>query len=311
MHEHLQSVLKTGARVAMEYSPLNAIPYVGRVDAGAVELVRSFGAEVVTSANIALKFTAVLTPEQQETHREAGRRLIAAKDALLLQLGDDLRAGKALDEYSVQQCFVELIHEQGLVGEDRPMVSVNGNASNPHYTTTAESSAPIRQGDTLLLDFWAHLPVPGAIYGDYTWMCFVGTKAEIPPKVREVFDVVLKARDAGIDYIRQLLQTGEAVEGRWVDDVVRKVIVDAGYGPYFVHRTGHNIGTSDHGDGANLDNFETRDARLLLPGTCNSIEPGIYLPEFGLRTEVDLLIYERDLEVTGVPRQTELTPLLS
>lgn len=310
MHKHLSSLLTRGTRVAMEYSPLNAIPYIARVDAGTVELVRTFGVEVVSSANISQRFVAQLSAEQMESHRDAGRRLIAAKDLLLEQLGADLREGADLNEYGVQQRFAELIRQQGLVLADDPLIAVNGNASNPHYSPNEQTSSPLRRGDLILFDFWAHLPAPNAIFADYTWMGFAGTRDEIPTHQREVFELVRQARDAGIAFVRERRSAGEQVQGREADDVVRKVIVDGGYGQFFVHRTGHNIGTSDHGNGANLDNFETQDERQLLPSTCCSVEPGIYLPEFGVRSEINLLIHERGVEVTGVPAQMEITPLL-
>jgi Xaa-Pro dipeptidase len=310
MREHLAALLARGGRVAMEYSPMNAIPYIARVDAGTVELVRSYGVEVVSSANISQRFIARLSQEQMEGHREAGRRLIAAKDLLFAQLGEDLRRGTSLDEYSVQQRFATLIKDQGLVLADAPLVAVNGNASNPHYSPSAQTNSLIRRGDLVLFDFWARLPGPEAIFADYTWMGFAGTWEEIPARQRAVFELVRQARDAGVAFIRQRLEAGEAVQGREVDDVVRKVIADAGYGEFFVHRTGHNIGTSDHGNGANLDNFETQDERQLLPSTCCSVEPGVYLPEFGVRSEINLLVHERTVEVTGVPEQKEITPLL-
>lgn len=310
MRAHLASLLVKGQRVAMEYSPMNAIPYIARVDAGTIELVHAYGVEIVSSANISQRFVAQLSEEQMEGQREAGRRLMAAKDILFAQLGEDLRRGAALDEYGVQQRFIALIQEQGLVLADAPLIAVNGNASNPHYSPGPQSNAPIRRGDLVLFDFWAHLPGSEAIFGDYTWMGFAGTRAEIPARQREVFELVRQARDAGISFIRQRLAAGEVVQGREADDVVRKIIADAGYGQFFVHRTGHSIGTSDHGNGANLDNFETQDERQLLPSTCCSVEPGVYLPEFGVRSEVNLLIHERDVEVTGVPAQMEITPLL-
>ena len=311
MREHLNTLLRPGKRIAMEYSPMNGIPYIARVDAGTLELVRSYGVEVVSSANISQRFVAQLTPEQIEGHRQAGRRLIAAKDQLFAQLGEDLRQDVPLDEYSVQQRFVKLIHEQGLALDGgAPLVAVNGNASNPHYAPREQTSVPIRRGDLVLFDFWARLPGPDAIFADYTWMGFAGTREEIPARQREVFELVRAARDAGVDFIRQHLAAGQPVRGCDADDAVRKVIVAADYGQYFVHRTGHNIGTSDHGNGANLDNFETQDERQLLAATCCSIEPGIYLPEFGVRSEINVLVFEHDVEVTGVPAQMEITPLL-
>jgi Xaa-Pro dipeptidase len=295
----------------MEYSPMNAIPYMSRVDAGTLELVRSFGVDVVSSANLAQLFGAQLSATQMESHREAGRRLIAAKDTLFASLGHDLRAGASIDEYRVAQRFVDLIKQAGLVlSSGDPHVAVNANASNPHYESSSGNSSPIRRGDLVLFDFWARLPEPDAVIADYTWMAFAGTRDEIPPRQRDIFEIVRQARDSGIAFARHRLAEGTHVEGREVDDATRAVIAQAGYGDYFVHRTGHSISRVIHGDGANMDNFETRDERTLLPSTCCSIEPGIYLPEFGIRSEVNILIHEGNVEVTGVPAQEEIVPLL-
>ena len=311
MHEHLQGLLRSGTRIAMEYSPMNAIPYMSRVDAGTLELVRSFGVEVVSSANLAQRFGAQLSEAQMESHREAGKRLIATKDTLFATLGDDLRAGTPLDEYSVAQRFVALIKQAGLaLSSGDPHVAVNANASNPHYESSSSKSSPIKRGDLVLFDFWARLPEPNAVIADYTWMAFAGTQDEIPARQREVFEIVRQARDTGIAFARQRMGKGIPVEGREVDDATRAVIAQAGYSDYFVHRTGHNISRVVHGDGANMDNFETRDERTLLPSTCCSIEPGIYLPEFGIRSEVNILIHEHDVEVTGVPAQEEIVALM-
>jgi Xaa-Pro dipeptidase len=309
MRAYLKELLRPGMRVAMEYSPLNAIPYMSRVDAGTLDLIRSYGVEVVSSANIAQRFEAQLTAEQLDSHREAGRRIIAAKDTLFKELGEKLRAGHPLDEYSVQQRFLSLLQQAGTI-PDPPHVAVNANASNPHYESTADNHSPIQRGDLILFDFWAHLPIPNAVYADYTWMAFAGTLEEIPLHQREVFEIVKKARDAAIAFVRQHLAENQPIEGRQVDDVTRAVIAEAGYADYFIHRTGHNIGTSVHANGANLDNYETQDDRLLIPHTCCSVEPGIYLPEFGIRSEVNLLILEQTAETTGIPPQQEITPLL-
>ena len=310
MRSHLEALLTAGMRIAMEYSPMNAIPYMSRVDGGTLELIRSYHVDVVSSANIAQRFIAQLSEAQMESHREAGRRLIAAKDALFAALGDDLRTGVTLNEYSVVQRFTTLIQHAGLTLIDPPHVAVNANASNPHYEPTSENHSPIQRGDLILFDFWAHLPEEDAIMADYTWMAFAGTENEIPERQRAVFDIVRRARDTGIAFIRERLAAGKPIEGRQVDDVVRALITEAGYGEYFVHRTGHNIGVDEHGNGANLDNFETQDTRVLLPNTCCSVEPGIYLPEFGIRSEVDLLILEHDAEITGGPAQEFIIPLL-
>jgi Xaa-Pro aminopeptidase len=244
-----------------------------------------------------------------ESHRQAGQRLIAAKDALFDELSDNLRAGTAMNEYSVQQRFLALIEQLGLVQAD-VHVAVNANISNPHYGPTREQHSPIQRGDLILFDFWAHMPEPKAIYADYTWMAFAGTREEIPHRYFGIFDIVTRARDAAISFVRKQLEAGQRVQGCQVDDVARRVIADAGYADYFVHRTGHSIDTVVHGNGANIDNFETQDERILLPSTCCSIEPGIYLPEFGVRSEVDLLIHEHDAEVTGTPIQEEIVALL-
>jgi Xaa-Pro dipeptidase len=310
MQSHLRTILRPGTRIAMEYSPMNAIPYMARVDGGTLELVRSFGVEIISSANIAQRFIAQLSEAQMESHREAGRRLIAVKDALFVALGDELRAGVTLDEYNVVQRFTAIIQHAGLVLADPPHVAVNANASNPHYEPTSDNHSPIQRGDLILFDFWAHLPEADAIFADYTWMAYAGSRDEIPAHQREVFEIVRRARDTGIAYIHEQLAEGLRVEGRQVDDVTRAVIAGAGYGDYFVHRTGHSIGTVVHGNGANLDNYETQDDRVLLSSTCCSMEPGTYLPEFGIRSEVNLLIHERGVEVTGIPAQEEIVPLL-
>lgn len=310
MREQLEKMLPKGKRVAMEYSPMNAIPYISRVDAGTIELVRACGVEVVSSANVSQRFVAELTTTQIESHRRAGAMLIAAKDALFGTLRQDLQAGLALDEYSVQQRFVVLMREAGVVVEEPPIVAVNGNASNPHYAPTERVYSPIKHGDLVLFDFWGRLPEESAVYADYTWMAFVGSREEIPDRQREVFEVVRRARDTAIAFIRTQMAAGERVEGRQADDVARGVIERAGYGRYFVHRTGHNIGIFEHGNGANIDNFETQDERYLLENTCCSIEPGVYLPEFGVRSEVDLLIRGGDVEVTGGPVQSEIVALM-
>jgi Xaa-Pro aminopeptidase len=310
MQAHLRSILPPGTRVAMEYSPQNAIPYISRVDAGTIELIRSLGVEVMSSADISQRFVAELSKEQIETHREVGHRLMMIKDRLFAEIGNHLRSGVEIDEYQVQQRFLKLMREADVVPPEPPLVAVNGNASNPHYAPSTTESHPIQRGDLILFDFWARLPQDYAIMGDYTWMAFAGTTEEIPQQQREVFEIVRSARDTGIAFIRERLAAGERVEGRQIDDIVRAVIVKAGYGDYFIHRTGHNIGTADHGNGANIDNYETQDMRALLTNTCCSIEPGIYLPEFGIRSEVDLLILEGDAEVTGVPAQDTIVALM-
>ncbi|MDQ6661825.1 MAG: M24 family metallopeptidase [Chloroflexota bacterium] len=310
MQGYLKELLHPGMRIAMEYSPMNAIPYVSRVDAGTVELVRSCGVEIYTSANLAQRFGAQLSNEQIESHREAGRRIIAAKDALFVELSEALHSGSDLNEYTVQQRFLALMQQRGVEVPEPPIVAVNEHASNPHYVPTATKQSPISRRDLILFDFWAKLPESNSVYADYTWMAFAGTADEIPARQQEIFDIVRRARDSALTFIRERIAEGVPVKGCEVDDVARIVIENAGYGNYFVHRTGHSITTFEHGNGANNDNFETQDERLLLPRTCCSIEPGIYLPEFGIRSEVDLLVFEQNIEVTGVPVQEKIVALL-
>ena len=305
--------LVSGARtVAMEYVHNNDIPYVSRVDAGTVELVRSYGPEVVSSADFAQRFEAVLTPAQLESHRVAGRALLRARDALFLWLRDVLQRDATLSEYDIVREFARLIRAEGLdMPEDElPHAAVNANAGNPHYAATAARSAPVRRGDLLLLDFWGKLPGLDSIFADYTWMTVAGER--VPERVAELFGIIRQARDVGIGLLRERFEAGARVEGAEVDDAVRAVVERAGYGDAFVHRTGHNIGTMVHGNGAHLDNLETHDTRPLLANTCTSMEPGIYLPQegLGLRTEVDVLLLPGGIEVTGTPVQMEVTPLL-
>jgi Xaa-Pro dipeptidase len=309
--EHLQAMLAGAKRVAMEYVPQNAIPYVSLVDAGTVELVRSLGVEVVSSANFVQRFEAVLTPEQIESHRAAGEALLLAHEQLLRWLRPQVQADAALTEYSVQQEFAQLMRAAGLEVEqdEKPLVAVNGNAGNPHYSPTRERHSPVRRGDLLLLDFSAHLPGAQAIFADYTRMHYLGER--VPDRIGELFAVIRDARDAGIQLLRERFMAQQRVEGYEVDDAVRAVIAGAGYANAFIHRTGHNIGTRVHGNGAHLDNLETHDTRPLLPYTITSMEPGIYLPGLGLRTEVDVILLPGGIVVTGLPFQQEVTALLA
>lgn len=310
---YLHEAVGSARQVAMEYVPNNAIPYCDLVDAGMVELVRSLGPEVVSSADFAQRFEAVLTPAQIESHRTAGRMLLEARDGVFAWLRERLRAASPLTEYDVRREFARRMRERGLEvpGDDEPLAAVNGNAANPHYGPTAERSAPVRQGDLLLLDFSAKLPTVGAVFADYTWMVYLGER--VPDRAANLFGIIRAARDAGIRMLRERFESGARVEGHEVDDAVRAVIAAAGYGEAFVHRTGHNIGTAIHGNGAHLDNLETHDTRPLLANTCTSVEPGIYLPDegIGLRTEVDVLLLPGAIEVTGVPAQNEVVALLS
>lgn len=313
LQSHLREMLAGSRKVAMEYVPNNANPYCSKVDAGTVELVRSFGVEVVSSADFAQRFEAVLTPAQIDSHRAAGKALLRARDGLTTWLRDQLASDTvALTEYDVQQQFARLMRAEGLaVGAEDPLVAVNANAGNPHYHPNAERHAPLTRGDLLLLDFSAPLAGEGNIFADYTWMYVLGER--VPERVATLFDIIRDARDTGVNLLRQRFEANERIEGWQVDDAVRAVIARAGYGDAFVHRTGHNIGIVVHGSGAHLDNLETHDTRPLLANTLTSMEPGIYLPNegLGLRTEVDILLLPGTTEVTGVPAQDHVIALLA
>jgi Xaa-Pro aminopeptidase len=292
----------------MQYSPMNAIPYLSRVDAGTLELLRSWGLEVVTSADLVQQFEAVWDDAQLISHQVAASGLRAIVDETFTFIGTSLAAGHQLTEYGVQQYILSRMQARGLVTSSPPIAAVNAHSADPHYGPSAEGSAPIRRGDLVLIDLWAKQPEPRAVYADITWTGFVG--AVVPARQQAVFQIVRQARDAAVAFVHQRVRDGAFPYGWEVDDVCRQVVQQAGYGEYFVHRTGHSIGEEVHGNGANIDNLETQDARRLLPGTCFSIEPGIYLPEdFGIRSELDLYVSADDAVVYGQPVQTELVAI--
>jgi Xaa-Pro dipeptidase len=296
LHEHLRAMLAPFRTVAAQYSPNNLVFTVSLVDAGTVELLRSFGKEIVTSADMVSQFEATWTDEQIATHFEAAAAIDAITAAAFQEIGRSVRHGGA-DEYEVQKWFGEAFRREKLVTDDLPIVAVNTNAANPHYAPSAETHSPIREGDLVLLDVWAKKDKPGAVYYDITWMGFVGKAPS--ERQQEVFEVVTRARDAGVEKVRSAIAAGRKIAGWEVDKATRDVIDAAGFGRYFIHRTGHSIATEVHGNGANMDNLEIHDERQILPNTCFSVEPGIYLPEFGVRSEVDVLVRPRSAEVTG------------
>ncbi len=309
LHEHLRTVLPPGGCVAMQYSAMNAIPYVSRVDAGTVELVRSCGVEVVSSADLVQRFEAVCTPAQRASHLAAASRIRAIVDLTYAEVARRLRAEQKTTEYDIQCYMMELFGASGLVTDHPPIVAVGPNSALPHYATPANGSATLTRGQLLLTDLWAKLDQPGAIYFDITWTCFLDES--IPDEPRRIFEVVRDGRNAAIEFVSRKWQAGEPVFGWEVDRACRDSITAAGYGDYFIHRTGHSIHEAVHGNGANIDDLETRDQRRLLPNTIFSIEPGVYLPgRFGIRSEVDVYLTENDAEVTGQPIQTELSGVL-
>ena len=284
-------------RVAMQYSPLCAIPYVSMVDAGTVELVRSLGVEVATSAELIQAFEARWTPAALESHLEAGRRVDRVRAEAFALIHERTRNGAPLQEVEVKRFVRERFAQADMVTDHGPIVGANANASNPHYEPTEDETSPIRAGDWVLLDMWAKLDTPGATYYDITWTAFCGDRPS--EEMRQVFAIVTAARDAGIERVRSAIAAGYPLCGWEVDDAVRAVIASAGYGPYFTHRTGHSIGETVHGNGANMDNLETHDERRVTPWTCFSIEPGVYLEKFGVRSEINMFVGEHEALVTG------------
>ena len=292
-------------RVAMQYSPNCAIPYVSMVDAGTIELVRSVGVDVVSSAELIQTFEARWSPEALESHLEAGRRVDRVRNEAFALVRERVSNGAPLQEVEVMRFVREGFAKAGLFTDHGPIVGVNGNASNPHYEPSDTVTSPIRKGDLLLLDMWAKLDQPGAVYYDITWTHFCGDKA--PDDMRRVFEVVTGARDAAIARVKEGVASTNGLCGFEVDDAARGVIRDAGFGEYFTHRTGHSIGQEVHGNGANMDNLETHDERRVAPWTCFSIEPGIYLPKFGVRSEVNMFVGDGEARVTGdIQRKFEL-----
>ncbi|HNU82302.1 MAG TPA: Xaa-Pro peptidase family protein [Thermoanaerobaculia bacterium] len=290
LHAGLKELLGPARTVAMQYSPLANIPYVSTIDGGTVDLIRSLGYEVVSSAGLVQTFQAVLDEAAYHSHLAAGERVQRIKDEAFALVGERLRAGATLTQYDLQQFIVRRFGEEGMtcMGE-YPIVGTNEQPADPHFEPTPANARPIRQGDTLLIDLWAKLDEPGAIFYDITWCGFVGSAP--PPKYVEIFHVVRDARDAALAFIRDRYAKGEKLCGWEVDDACRSVVEKAGYGPYFLHRTGHSIGEKVHGNGVNIDNLETRDERELVPGICFSIEPGIYLEgEMAVRSEINVFI---------------------
>ena len=294
----LEAMLGPWNRIAMQYSPRNAIMYVSMVDAGTVELLRSMGKEIVTSANLVSRFQAVLTEEQIDSHYAAQR----AVDEILLEgfqvIGSRSRAGSPASEYEMMIWFQEALRRAGLTTDHGPNVSVDTNTADSHYEPTADSSRPIRSGAFLLIDIWARVDRPGSCWYDITWTGVLNR--EPSEEERVVFAVVRDARDAAVQAVRTAFTDGgHPIAGFQADDAARAVIRSAGYGAYFTHRTGHNIGAELHGNGAHLDNLETHDERRILPFTCFSVEPGVYLPQFGIRSEVNMITSRDNAVVTG------------
>jgi len=296
LFEQIKQVLSPHRDIAMQYSPNNLVFTVSLVDAGTMDLIRGLGKNVLSSGDLVAQFEATWSDAQIKTHFEARDAVDAITGAAFQEIGRRVRNG-GTTESDIQQWFMEAFRRENLVTDDPPIVAVNGNSGNPHYEPHAGSSAPIREGDFVLLDVWAKKNTPDAVYYDITWTGFVGRSPS--DRMREVFNVVRQGRDIGVKTVQDAISAGRPIAGWEVDHAVRAHITKAGFGEKFIHRTGHSIGTDVHANGANMDDLEIHDERRILPNSCFSIEPGVYLPEFGVRSEVNVLVRPKAAEVTG------------
>jgi len=310
MHAGLATILAGSRRIAMNYSPDCAIPYVSRVDAGIIDLVRATGVEIVSSADLIQRFEAALTPVQIESHRRAARHLRAIVDETFAEIARAIAARERPTEDSIQSFIMSRFAQRGLVTHDPPIVAVNAHSADPHYAPASGASDEIKRGDFVLIDLWAREPESDRVYADFTWVGFVGD--EIPDEHARIFAIVADARDAAVRLIQKRVASGRPITGREADRAAREVIERAGFGANFVHRTGHSIGREVHGAGANLDSLETDDYRRLIENTCFSVEPGIYLDgRFGVRSETDVVIENGRATVSEAPAQTAIVPIIA
>jgi Xaa-Pro dipeptidase len=302
-------LVKGAKRVAMEYVPRNANPYVSRVDAGTVELVRSFGVEVVPSGDLVQLFEACWSDDQWAMHLEAAQHTRSAFDDAFAFIADRVRKSGSVHETEVQRRILDHFATHKLVTDHPPICAVGPHSGDPHYEPKAGPEGVIGEGSFVLIDLWAKLDTPDSVYSDLTWTGFVGR--EVPTKYQDVFNIVAAGRDAAIQKVRDAFAEKQPLQGWQVDDAARGVIEKSGYGAAFCHRTGHSIGQETHGNGANMDNLETHEERRVLPRTCFSVEPGIYLPEFGIRSEVNVFVDASEaVHVTGGAPQTEVRAIL-
>ena len=302
----LKGVLGGMKRVAMEYSPGNNIPYISRVDAGTVEAVRQLGVDVASSGDLVQRFEAIWSAEALQTHRAASERLYRIKDRAFELVRDSRRAGRALTELDVQRQMVGWFEDEGLVTDSPPVVAAQENAGDPHYGPTDRKYRAIGDGEVVLLDLWGKLADAGAVYADITW---VGVTAQtVPDRYVQAFTAARDGRDAAVALVQDAVTQGRELRGFEVDRACRAVVEKAGFGAQFVHRTGHSLGTEVHGNGVHMDDFETHDERRLIPGTGFTIEPGVYSPAFGVRTEINMFVGDREATVSG-PLQNEFVLL--
>ena len=303
----LKHLLEGTRRIAMEYSPNGAIPYVSRVDAGTIELVRGQGVDVVSSGDLIQQFEAQWGEEGIRSHRAASEKLYQIKDRAFEAVASRLRDGKPTTEYDIQQLMWRWFEEEGLTSDAPPLVAAQENASDPHYMPSASASRTIRPNELLLLDLWGKLKTPGAVFADISWVGYTGSS--VPDDMTRVFETARDARDAAVTLVQDAARQHREIRGYELDRAARAVIEAAGFGKYILHRTGHSLGQTVHGNGAHLDDYETHDERRLLPGTGFTIEPGIYLERFGVRTEINMVWTTAGPEVTG-PRQQEIVRLI-
>jgi len=306
LERHLTTLLGGLRRVAMEFSPDCAIPYVSRVDAGTVDLVRKQGVEVVSSGDLVQRFEASWSAAALASHREASDKLYRVKDLAFREIATSLRDGSAITEYDIQQRMARAFKDEGLIADAPPMVAAMENAGDPHYMPTRERSRPIRRNELVLLDLWGKLPTPGAVFADISWSGFTGTTA--PTDVLTVFETVARARDAALQFVQEGARAGRDMRGFQVDQAARRVLEEAGYGNHILHRTGHSLGEEVHGNAVHMDDYETHDDRRLLPGLGFTIEPGLYFETFGIRSEINVYVSDRDAQVSG-PVQERLVML--
>ncbi len=306
LERHLTTLVSGVRRVAMEYSPDCAIPYVSRIDAGTMDLLRKLGVEPISSGDLAQRFEAVWDAAALASHREASERLYRVKDLAFAEIARGLRDGSPITEFEIQQRMVQAFKDEGLITDAAPIVAAQEHAGDPHYQPSRERPREIRRNELVLLDLWGKRPTPGAVFADITWVGFTGSSA--PSQVVTVFETVARGRDAAIELVQEGTRAGRDLRGWQVDQACRRVLEEAGYSSHILHRTGHSLGEEVHGNGVHMDDYETHDERRLLPGLGFTIEPGLYFETFGIRSEINMYISQNDALVTG-PVQDRLVML--
>ena len=307
MENQLQNIFSTGDKIAIQYSPKNAIPYISRVDAGTYELLKSFKVKLHSSADLIQQFEACLTQSQLNTHINAAKHLNTIVKKTFKTIKQKIQEHEEINEYIIQQFMIDEMDKKGLYYANPPIVAANQNSGNPHYVPTQEDHSPIYPGSVIQLDIWAKENNENAIYADISWVGYVGET--VPDEQKKIFSIIKTARDLAVDFIDQSIKSNKIIFGWQVDNISRNYINDAGYGSYFLHRTGHSIGRDVHANGVNIDNLETKDERKIIAGTCFSIEPGIYFSKYGMRTEINVYVDDNGAHVFTQPLQNEIVTL--